>query len=104
MFAAAWHDLGDNVVWIALVLGALETIRRIVTAKARKAISWFKDKREEDQATARVIEDMQAFVTKNNGGTSLLDQVQTINRKLDNHSERLVMIEDYITNPRKVTR
>jgi hypothetical protein len=102
MFAAGWHHWGDELIWVGLVLAGLETLRRFVrfvAGKVHKVIDWFTDKREEDQATARTIEEMQAFVTKNNGGTSLLDQVQSINRKLDNHGERLVLIEDYITNP-----
>ena len=102
--AAAWHDWGDNLIWIGLVLGALDVVRRLIrraVRKVQKVIDWFKDKREEDQVTARTVCEMQAFLSTNNGGSTLLDQVQAINKKLDNHGERLVSIEDYITNPPK---
>ncbi len=102
--AAAWHEWGNGLMWVGGIIIALEALRRAVrwtAGRVHKVINWFKDKQAEDRETAKVIGEMQAFLTTNNGGSTMLDQVQSINRKLDNHGDRLVLIEDYITNPPK---
>jgi len=105
--AAAWHDWGDNLIWIGLIVGAGESLRRLVRGgirKARKVIAWFKDKQEEDRATARAVMAVQQHLMTNNGGSTLLDKVDGLVKDVAEIKQTIAVIpqlEEIVTKPTK---
>lgn len=92
------------VAGVGTFIGAVAAVRKWVV---HPIVEWFTDKREEDRATAQVIAMVQQHLMTNNGGSTLLDKVEKIDRKVDALTADVAelktvvpQIEDIVTAPK----
>jgi hypothetical protein len=108
----AWGADANTFITVSWVVAAVGTfagafvwLRKHVV---RKCIQWFKDQAEEQRNAARAVALVQQHLMTNNGGSTLLDKVEKIDRKVDQLTQDVSelktvvpQLEEIVTTPKR---
>jgi len=107
----AWGADANTFITVSWVVGAVGTFIGAVVAVRKYAvhpiIQWFKDQAEEQRNAAKAVQLVQQHLMTNNGGSTLLDKVEKIDRKVDQLTADVAdlktvvpQIEEIVTAPK----